>query len=36
MAEIKFEGAGATNKEHRFARTPRPEVGWSTRILRRF
>lgn len=33
MAEIKFEGAGATNKEHRLARPLRYEAGRSTRIL---
>lgn len=27
MAEVKFEGAGATNKEHRLARLPRCEAG---------
>jgi len=34
MAEIKFEGAGATNKEHRLARLPRCEAGRPTRILK--
>jgi len=33
MSEIKFEGAGATNKEHRLARPPRCEAGRSTKIL---
>lgn len=33
MAEIKFEGAGATNKERRLARLPRGEAGRSTKIL---
>jgi hypothetical protein len=33
MAEIKFEGAAATNKEQRLARLSRCETGWSTRIL---
>ncbi len=27
MAEMKFEGAGATNKEYRLARQPRCEAG---------
>jgi len=27
MAEMKFEGAGATNKEHRLARPARCETG---------
>jgi hypothetical protein len=27
MAEIKFEGTGATNKEHRLVRLPRCEAG---------
>lgn len=35
MAEIKFEGAGATDKEHRLARLPRREAGRSTKILSR-
>jgi hypothetical protein len=34
MAEIKFEGAGATNKERRLARPPRCEAGRLTKILR--
>lgn len=33
MAEIKFEGAGATNKERRLARLPRCEAGRWTKIL---
>lgn len=33
MAEIKFEGADATNKEHRLARLSRCETGRTTRIL---
>lgn len=33
MAEVKFEGAGATNKEHRLARLPRGEAGRLTKIL---
>jgi len=33
MSEIKFEGVGATNKEHRLARLPRCEAGRLTKIL---